>query len=149
MSVKKIILSIKNKKASYEYSIMKEYMAGVIMLGAEVKSVFVNGANIQDSYCFVFNNEVFLKNCFIPKYKNSTWLNHDELREKKLLLKKSEINQISKYVKERGITLIPLEMMYVNKKIRIKIGVCKGKKIYDKREDLKKKDIEREVNIGF
>lgn len=137
-------IKLVNKKAYYQYSILREYTAGIMLVGSEIKSILLNNVDFSDSYVYFKNsNELFLKNLSISKYKHSTWLNHEEKRDRKLLLNKYEINQISKLSKDNGITIIPLEIVEVNNKIKIKIGVAKGKKLFDKSKATKEKDIKR------
>jgi len=139
-------IKLVNKKAYYQYSILREYTAGIMLVGSEIKSILLNNVDFSDSYVYFKNsNELFLKNLYISKYKNYTWLNHEEKRDRKLLLNKYEINQISKLSKDNGITIIPLEIVEINNKIKIKIGVAKGKKLFDKKISIKKRDIQREI----
>lgn len=139
-------IKLVNKKAYYQYSILREYTAGIMLVGSEIKSILLNNVDFSDSYVYFKNsNELFLKNLSISKYKHSTWLNHEEKRDRKLLLNKYEINQISKLSKDNGITIIPLEIVEINNKIKIKIGVAKGKKLFDKKISIKKRDIQREI----
>lgn len=136
---------MKNKKAYFEYNILKEFISGVKLVSSEVKSLRQNNANMSDTYCYIWNNEIFIKNLHISKYNESSYMNHDEKRDRKLLLNRKEINDIIKLSKDNGITIIPLEIFTVRGNFKIKIGVCKGKKMWDKREDIKKKDIMREI----
>lgn len=136
---------ILNRKAYHEYHILKEYQAGIVLLGSEVKSLRSGNANIGDAFCYVWNGEVFCKNSFISKYKEASYMNHDERRVRKLLLNKKEIKDISKDASETGITLVPLEISTVNGRFKMRIAVCRGKKLYDKRESLKAKDSQREI----
>jgi SsrA-binding protein len=134
-----------NRKASFEYHFIKEYVAGIQLFGSEVKSLRNGNCNIGDGYCYVHENEIFLKNIFISKYLESTYNNHEERRDRKLLLHKKEIKEIFKMARETGITVIPVEIFLINGKFKAKIAVAKGKKSYDKREDLKLKDAKREI----
>ncbi|MDI6785478.1 MAG: SsrA-binding protein SmpB [bacterium] len=134
-----------NKSASYEYYILEKYEAGIELKGTEVKSLRVNGANIKESYADIKNGEIYLIKCHISPYRYGNRANHDPLREKKLLLHKQEINKISTKIKEKGQTLIPLKIYLKNGIIKIEMALTKGKKLYDKRETLKKKIIEREI----
>lgn len=136
---------ILNKKAYYEYNILKEYISGIVLCCSEVKSLSEGNANMGDSFCYVWNNEIFIKNLFISKYDESSYLNHEERRDRKLLLNKKEIRDIIKSTQETGITTIPLEIFTMNGKFKVKIGVARGKKTYDKRETIKKRDVEREI----
>ena len=136
---------ILNRKANFEYHFIKEYIAGIELLGSEVKSLRAGNASIAEGYCYVVNGEVFLKNCYIAKYTESTYNNHVEKRDRKLLLNKKEIRDISKLVRENGITIIPLEIFLIRGRFKLKVAVSSGKKIHDKREDLKLKDSQREI----
>jgi SsrA-binding protein len=134
-----------NRKAYFEYHIIKDFIAGIQLVGSEVKSLRQGNANMGDSYCYVWNGEVFIKNLHISKYNESSYLNHDERRDRKLLLNKKEIRDIIKLTQETGITTVPLEIFTMNGKFKVKIGVAKGKKNYDKRESIKKRDADREI----
>lgn len=138
-------IKIINKKAYYEYNILKEYISGIVLCGSEVKSLTEGNANMGDAFCFVWNGEVFVKNLFISKYHESSYLNHDERRDRKLLLNKKEIKDIIKLTQETGITTVPLEIFKMNGKFKLKIGVARGKKLHDQRETSKKRDAEREI----
>ena len=143
-----LFTKIVNKKAYFEYEILKDFTAGLILVGPEVKSLRKNNANFTDSYCYVWDNEIFLKSMFIAKYNESSWMNHEERRDRKLLLHKKEIKSIAKLCLDKGITIIPLEIFIVEGRFKIKIGVAKGKKLWNKKEDIKKRDIERELRIS-
>lgn len=136
---------IVNRKASFEYHFIKEFIAGVELFGSEVKSLRSGNASISEGYCYIWDNEIFLKNTFISKYLESTYNNHQEKRDRKLLLHKKEIREIAKLSRENGITVIPIEIFIIRGRFKVKIAVCKGKKLYDKRESLKLKDTQREI----
>ena len=138
-------MSIVNKKAYYEFFILKDFTAGIQLFGSEVKSLRLGNANIGDAYCYIWNNEIFVKNLHISKYDESSYLNHEERRDRKLLLHKKEINDIIKLLKESGTTLIPLEIFTSKGKFKVKVGVAKGKKLFDKKNEIKRKDISREI----
>lgn len=139
-------MKISNKKAYYEYNIIKEFICGIMLVGSEVKPLSNGEANLQDSYCYVFNNEVFIKGLHISKNKMSSYNNHEEKRDRKLLLTKKEIrNIISETRANNGMTIIPLEIFEMNGKFKVKISLAKGKKLHDKRESIKKKELDREV----
>ena len=139
-------MKISNRKAYYEYNIIKEFTCGIKLLGSEVKSLRNGEANLQDSYCYVFNNEVFVKGLHISKNKMSSYNNHEEKRDRKLLLTKKEIRNIINETKaNNGMTIIPLEIFESNGKFKIKISLAKGKKLHDKRESIKKKELDREI----
>lgn len=134
-----------NKKAYYEFHIIKDFIAGIQLVGSEVKSLRNNNANIGDAYCYIWNNEIFIKNLYISKYDESSYLNHNERQDRKLLLNKKEIRDIIKLTKENGITTIPLEIFTIRGRFKVKIGVAKGKKLWDKRNSIKSKDIDRQT----
>jgi SsrA-binding protein len=137
-------MKIVNKKAYYNYQVIEDFIAGIVLLGSEVKSLLNNNINFTDSYIFFKDGEIFIKNMNISKHKESSYQNHEELRDRKLLLNKKEILKISKMFEVKGITIIPLEILTINGRFKLKIGVCKGKKEWNKKEDIKKRDIERE-----
>jgi SsrA-binding protein len=137
---------IKNKKAYFEYHISDEFVAGLQLVGSEIKSIRNNNVNISDGYCFIWDNEIFVKNIFISKYDESSYMNHEERRDRKLLLRKSEIRKIIKLTQDKGVTLIPLEMFPVRGRFKLKIGVAKGKKLYDKRNTIKERDVKRDLS---
>jgi SsrA-binding protein len=139
-------MSILNKKASYEYFIFEKFIAGIQLVGTEVKSIKANKASITEAFCVVENSEVFIRNMYIAEYSSSKHTNHLPNRERKLLLNKNEIIKIGKKITEKGFSLIPLKV-FTNDKglIKIEIAIAKGKKIYDKRESIK----EREYKPNF
>ena len=139
-------MSINNKKAYYEYFILEEYVAGIQLVGSEVKSLRDNNANINDSYVFVSNNEVFVKGMYIAKYTESSYMNHEEVHDRKLLLTKKQIRDIQKELKVNGITIVPLSIFTVNGRYKLKIGLAKGKKLFDKKNTIREKDIKRETD---
>lgn len=140
-------MEIENRKARHDYDIVETYNAGLVLMGSEVKSIKAGKANIGDAYCYVsINNEVWMKNSHVSKYDSDIFTNHEEKRERKLLLNKKEIRKIKEQISEKGFTIIPLKM-YLNKgNIKLLIGVCKGKHNYDKRNDIKDRDNKRELN---
>jgi SsrA-binding protein len=138
-------MKIVNKKAYYNYQVLEQFVAGMALVGSEVKSLHNNNLAWGDSFIYFKDSELWIKNLSISKYSQSSYQNHDELRERKLLLKKKEILEISKLCLVRGITIIPLEVFILNRKFKLKIGVCKGKKDFDKRDSIKKRDIDREL----
>lgn len=138
-------MSIVNKKAYYEFFILKDFTAGIQLFGSEVKSLRLGNANIGDAYCYIWDNEIFVKNLHISKYDESSYLNHEERRDRKLLLHKKEINDIIKLLKESGTTVIPLEIFTSKGKFKVKVGVAKGKKLFDKRNSIKEREVKREI----
>ncbi len=138
-------MEIKNKKASFDYFIEEEIECGIVLKGTEIKSIRNGQANIKDCYAIVKNNEVFLLNMYIAKYNDASIFNHDERRTRKLLLKKSEILKLRDKVEISGYTLVPLKLYFKGNRAKILLGVCKGKKNYDKRESIKEKDVKRDI----
>jgi len=133
-----------NRKARHEYTILQSFEAGIVLVGTEVKSLRQGKANIVDSYAKVINGEVWLIGLHINEYTQGNINNHDPVRDRKLLLNKSEIRKLIGGTTEKGLTLIPLRLYFKNGKVKIEIALAKGKKVYDKRRDIAKKDFERE-----
>ena len=142
-------MEILNRKANHDYFIKDTYECGIELKGTEIKSIRKSNANINDSYARIKNNEVYLTNMFIGKYEEGNIFNHDERRERKLLLHKKEIIKINYLVNTNKYTLIPLKLYFVRNKVKVLLGVCQGKKLYDKREAIKKRDVERELKKNF
>ena len=138
-------MEIINRRAKFDYFIEEEYEAGISLTGTEIKSIRDGHCNIKDSYGIVKNGEVFLLNMFVGHYKEGNIFNHDETRSRKLLLHKKEIKKISQSIEVQGLTLVPLKLYFKNNKLKVLLGVCKGKKTFDKRETIKERDINREV----
>lgn len=140
-------ISIRNKKASFEYFLTEEFIAGIILTGTEIKSVREGKANLTDAYCQFIGNELFVKNLHISEYKFGTYANHEPKRDRKLLLSKRELRKLQTKTDEKGLTIIPT-LLFVNEKglAKLKIAIAKGKKNYDKRETLKSKDTQREID---
>ena len=136
-------MEIINRKARFNYFIKYEIECGIELKGTEIKSIRLGNSNINDSYARIKNGEVFLLNMYIGKYEQGNIFNHDERRERKLLLHKSEIRKLIKEVELQGVTLIPLKIYIKNGKAKALLGVSKGKKQYDKRETIKERDLER------
>ena len=137
-------MEIKNKKAYFNYFIKREIEVGIVLVGTEIKSVKKGSINITDSYIRIKNGEAYIINMFIEKYETASIFNHEETRERKLLLHKKEIKKLLEEVKQEGYTLVPLKVYLKNGKAKILIGVARGKKLYDKREAIKKRDELRE-----
>lgn len=135
-----------NKKARHNYHIDDEFEAGIVLVGTEVKSIREGRVSFKDAYAEIKNNEVFLRNLHISPYKFAYNANHETQRSRKLLLNKREIKKLDVKVKERGYTIVPLKIYFKNSKIKISIGLAKGKKLYDKRESIKQKDIKRDLD---
>ena len=137
-------MEIKNRKANYSYFILDKIECGIELKGTEIKSIRKGSCDIRDSFAIIKNNEVYVLNMYIAKYKEGNLFNHDERRTRKLLLHKQEIKKLKEKKEREGITLVPLEVYIKNKKAKLLLGICKGKKLYDKRETIKKRDLERE-----
>ena len=137
-----------NKMARLNYSIDDTYEAGMALVGTEVKALRDGRANLKDSYALVQNGEVFLYDMHIGPYTHGNRANHEPLRARKLLLHKREIKRLYGKSQEKGLTLIPIKLYFKAGKVKVEIGVGKGKKLYDKREDIKKRDDLREVERG-
>lgn len=137
-------MEIKNKKAYFDYEILKEIEAGISLIGTEVKAVRKGSVDLKDSFVTIKNKEAFVVNMYIAKYEEGNIFNHDERRTRKLLLHKKEIIKLKEQKSLEGIALIPLKMYFKNGKVKVLIGIGKGKKLHDKREALKKKSMERE-----
>ena len=139
-------MEIINRKAKFNYFIKDEIECGIVLIGTEIKSIRKGSVSLDDSYARIKNGEVFLTNTYIAKYEEGNIFNHEERRERKLLLHKNEINKLSKLIELEGVTLVPLKIYLKKNKAKVLLGVCKGKKLYDKREVIKKRDLERERN---
>ena len=140
-------VEIKNKKAKYEYEFVETFTAGIQLFGTEIKSIRNNKASIAEAYAVMVKNELFIRNMYIADYENGGHFNHESKRDRKLLLNKLELSKINKKIINKGLTIIPTRLFISNNGwAKLNIAVAKGKKIYDKREDLKTKDIEREIN---
>ena len=133
-----------NRKARHEYAIIQTYEAGIVLKGTEVKSLRAGKANVVDGYALVQGNEVWLVGVHINEYTQGNINNHDPLRTRKLLLNRSEIRKLIGKVKEKGLTLIPLRLYFKGGKIKVEIAIAKGKKAYDKRASIAKRDFERD-----
>jgi SsrA-binding protein len=140
-------ISIRNKRASFDYAFIASYKAGIMLTGTEVKSIREGKANLTDSFCIFINEELWIKNMHVSEYKQGSYNNHDPKRMRKLLLNKIEIKKIQSKMKEKGTTIIPVQIFFNERGIaKIEIAIAKGKKMFDKREDIKKKDIAREMS---
>lgn len=139
------MVEINNRKANFDYEILDTYETGIVLTGTEIKSVRLGNVNLKDSYGIVRNNEIYILNMHISEYKEGNIFNHDEKRTRKLLLHKKEILKIRDKVNLEGITLVPLKLYFKKNKVKILLGIAKGKKTYDKREAIKKRDTEREI----
>ncbi len=142
-------MEILNRKARYDYEIEDTYEAGIVLTGTEIKSIREGKVNIKDSYAIIRNNEIYLLNTHISQYKEGNIFNHDEDRTRKLLLHKKEILKLRDKLEIDGYTIIPLKIYFVKNKAKVLLGVAKGKKNYNKKETIKERDIQREMEKSF
>ncbi len=140
---KKIIST--NRKAFHDYTIFDKFTAGIVLTGTEIKSIRKNAINLKDSFCKIEDNEIFMYNCHISPYEQGNRYNHKAERTRKLLLTKKEILKMQSKIKKDGYTIIPLEVFIAKGFAKIEIGLAKGKKLHDKRDDIAKKDQKREM----
>lgn len=140
-------VTIKNRKASYEYLFLDTYIAGIQLVGVEIKSIRNGEVNLSEAYCIFQNGELYLKNTHISPYENAGFVKVDPLRDRKLLLNKNELRKLSVGISRKGLAIIPTKM-FVNERglCKVEVCLCQGKKNYDKRESLKEKDLKRRVN---
>jgi SsrA-binding protein len=138
-------MEVVNRKAYHDYFVDEVYECGIVLTGTEIKSIRSGNCNIKDCYGIVKNGEVFLLNMYVGQYKEGNLFNHDENRTRKLLLHKKEIKKLEQAITLKGYTLVPVKLYFVNNKLKVSLGVCRGKKDYDKRESIKERDIKREV----
>ena len=138
-------MEIKNKKANFDYYIEESIECGIELKGTEIKSLRRGSGNLKDTFALIRNNEVYLLNMYIAKYEEGNQFNHDERRTRKLLLHKSEIKKLKEKVDREGYSLVPLKAYLVKNKVKILLGVGRGKKLYDKRETIKERDLQREA----
>lgn len=134
-----------NKKAWHEYFVDEKYEAGIALYGTEVKSIRAGGVNLKDSYCDIKDGEIFVKGMHISPYEQGNIFNKDPLRDKKLLMHKREIMKLHGLVAQKGFTLIPLSLYFSGSHVKVEIGLCRGKKLYDKRDDAAKRDADRVI----
>ena len=140
-------VEIKNKKAKFEFEFIETFTAGIQLFGTEIKSIRNNKASISEAYAVMVKNELFIRNMYVADYENGGHFNHESKRDRKLLLNKLELSKINKKIKNKGLTIVPTRLFISsNGWAKMNIAVAKGKKIYDKREDLKTKDINREID---
>lgn len=139
-------MEILNRKARHDYFIEEEYECGIVLTGTEIKSIRDGKANIKDSYAIIRKNELFLLNMFISHYKEGNIFNHNETRTRKLLMHKKEILKLNDKITLQGYTLNPLKVYFKSNKAKVLLGLCKGKKNYDKRESIKERDIKRQLD---
>ena len=137
-----------NKKAYHDYFVLEKYEAGIELAGTEVKSVRLGAVNLKDSYCTVKNGELFVQNLHISPYEKGNIFNKDPQRPKRLLMHKREIMKLYGQLKQEGLALVPLSVYFKGPLVKVELGLCKGKKLYDKRESIARKEVEREMDRG-
>ncbi|HTR82522.1 MAG TPA: SsrA-binding protein SmpB [Bacteroidota bacterium] len=142
-------IAISNRKARHDYEVLDSFEAGVVLKGSEVKSLRLGNANLQDSYAYVKGSEVWLSGMHINPYEQANILNHEPRRERKLLLHKKEIRKLIGKTSEKGLTLIPLKVYFKNGLAKVELGLCKGRRSYDKRAAIAKRETEREIRRQF
>lgn len=143
-------VNIENRRAKFDYQFLDTLTAGMVLKGTEIKSIREGKAGLADSFCYFKNDELYVKNFHITEYGNASFYNHEPMRERKLLLSRQELNKLQKKVKDQGLTIIPVKL-FINERgfAKLNIALAKGKKEFDKRDDIKKRDIEREMNRKF
>lgn len=139
-------MEVINREAKYNYFILESIECGIVLTGTEIKSIRDGRVNLKDSYALIRNHEVFLVNTHISSYKEGNLFNHEERRSRKLLLHKREILKLENKINQDGLTLVPLKLYFSKNKVKILLGLCKGKKTYDKRETIKKRELDREAS---
>lgn len=139
-------VDIRNRRASFEYAFLETYTAGIVLTGTEIKSIRQGKVNLQDAYCLIHGDELFVRQMSISTYTEGTHYNHDPLRDRKLLLKKREIKRLVEKLKDQGLTMVPTRLFTSERGFaKIDIALAKGKKLYDKRDSIKERDVEREM----
>lgn len=138
-----------NRKAFHDYFVLERFEAGIELFGTEVKSIRAGQVNLKDSYCTIREGELFVRGMHVSPYEKGNIFNRDPLRVRKLLMHKREISRLYGTVKQDGLSLIPLAIYFKDSKVKVKIGLCKGKKLYDKRADAAKRDAKREIDRGI
>lgn len=143
-------IEIRNKRATFEYFLLDEYNAGLVLTGTEIKSIRDGKANLADAYCVFIGNELFVREMHISEYRFGSYLNHPAKRDRKLLLNRKELRKLQNKLKERGLTIVPV-MLFVNPKglAKLQISLARGKKFYDKRDSIKEKDSRRDMERQF
>ena len=139
------MIEIKNKKAYFDYTILESIEAWISLVGTEIKSIRKGSVDLKDTFITIKNNEAFILNMYIAKYEEGNIFNHDERRTRKLLLHKKEIQKLKEKVSTEGLTLIPLKLYFHKNHVKVLVGLCKGKKLYDKRASIKERDLKRET----
>jgi SsrA-binding protein len=140
-------IDLKNKRARFEFELIDDYLAGIVLTGTEIKSLRTGKGSIAESYCVFVNGELFIRNMFIAEYEQGSYNNHEPKRDRKLLLSRTELHKLERKLKDKGLTIVPTAA-FLNEKnlVKVKIHLAKGKKLHDKRETLKDKDTKREMD---
>jgi len=140
-------INIRNRQASFEFELLDKYVAGLVLMGTEIKSIREGKVNLQDGYCYFNNGELFVKGINITPYAQGTHYNHEAQRERKLLLKQVELRKLETKVEEKGLTVIPIRL-FINDRgfAKLEIALARGKKLHDKRDSIKERDMKRELN---
>ena len=143
-------VNIENRRAKFDYEFLDVLTAGLVLKGTEIKSIREGKAGLADSYCYFKNDELYVKNFHITEYADASFYNHEPLRERKLLLSRQELDKLQRKVKDQGLTIVPVKL-FINDKgfAKLNIALARGKKAFDKRESIKKRDVERELNRKF
>ncbi len=142
-------LLVTNKKAYHDFTIIQKIEAGISLLGTEVKSIREGNINLKDGFAFIKSGEAFLKNVHVSQYPFGNRVNHDPVRERKLLLHKYEIQKLHSKIREKGYTLVPLRVYLKDGRVKVQLGLVKGKRLYNKKEDIRKRDESRELRRQF
>lgn len=143
-------IEIKNRRASFDYSFIEKYIAGLVLVGTEIKAIREGKAALVDSYCYFRNGELFIKNMNISEYKDGNVYNHEPNRERKLLLNRQELAKLQKKLMDKGLTVIPIRLFTSESGYaKLEIALAKGKKLFDKRDDIKAKDIDRDLKRKY
>lgn len=140
-------INIRNRQAGFEYELLDKYVAGIVLTGTEIKSIREGKVNLQDGYCYINRGEIFVKGVNITPYAQGTHYNHEATRERKLLLKRTEIRKLEGKVEEKGLTLVPLRLFLNDRGLaKLEIALGKGKKLHDKRDSIKEREAKRELS---
>lgn len=140
-------INIRNRQATFEFELLDKYIAGLVLMGTEIKSIREGKVNLQDGYCYFNQGELFVKGINITPYAQGTHYNHEAQRERKLMLKRMELKKLERKVEEKGLTLVPVRL-FINDRgfAKLEIALARGKKMHDKRENIKERDAKRELN---
>ncbi|MFK8044247.1 MAG: SsrA-binding protein SmpB [Crocinitomicaceae bacterium] len=140
-------IEIKNKKAKFEFEFLDDFTAGIVLAGTEIKAIRTGKGSIMEAYCVIHKGECFIRNMFIPEYENASYYNHNPRRERKLLLNRIELNKLEKKMKDKGLTIVASKLYISDKNLaKVNIHLARGKKLHDKREDMKTKDAKRDLD---